>query len=66
LRSGRHDGKGGLSARSVAYTHRIVTHALKDAVSWGRLLMALVRLTRGFATTPADRHAGGGAGPAGS
>ena len=37
LRSGRHDGKGGLSARSVAYTHRIVTHALKDAVSWGLL-----------------------------
>ena len=37
LRSGRHDGKSGLSARSVAYTHRIVTHALKDAVSWGLL-----------------------------
>jgi integrase len=37
LRSGRHDGKGGLSARSVAYTHRIMTHALKDAVSWGLL-----------------------------
>ena len=37
LRSGRHDGKGGLSARSVAYTHRIVTHALKDAVAWGLL-----------------------------
>ena len=37
LRSGRHDGKGGLSPRSVAYTHRVVTHALKDAVSWGLL-----------------------------
>lgn len=37
LRSGRHDRRGGLSARSVAYTHRIVTHALKDAVSWGLL-----------------------------
>jgi integrase len=37
LRSGRHDGKAGLSARSVAYTHRIGTHALKDAVSWGLL-----------------------------
>lgn len=37
LKSGRRDGTGGLSARSVAYAHRIVTHALKDAVSWGRL-----------------------------
>ncbi|MGH9023958.1 MAG: tyrosine-type recombinase/integrase, partial [Acidimicrobiia bacterium] len=37
LKSGRHDGKAGLSTRSVAYTHRIVTHALKDAVSWGLL-----------------------------
>jgi hypothetical protein len=37
LKSGRHDGKSGLSTRSVAYTHRIVTHALKDAVSWGLL-----------------------------
>jgi integrase len=37
LKSGRHNGKGGLSARSVAYTHRIVTHALKDAVFWGLL-----------------------------
>ena len=37
LKSGRHDGKSGLSTRSVAYTHRIVTHALKDAISWGLL-----------------------------
>lgn len=37
LKSGRRDGTGGLSARSVAYAHRILTHALKDAVSWGLL-----------------------------
>lgn len=37
LKSGRRDGKGGLSARSVAYAHRIIVHALKDAVAWGLL-----------------------------
>lgn len=37
LKSGRRDGKGGLSPRSVAYAHRILVHALKDAVSWGLL-----------------------------
>ena len=37
LKSGRLKGSGGLSARSVAYTHRVLTHALKDAVSWGLL-----------------------------
>jgi integrase len=37
LKSGRRDGKGGLSARSVAYAHRILVHALKDAVAWGLL-----------------------------
>jgi integrase len=37
LKSGRRDGRGGLSARSVAYAHRILVHALKDAVAWGLL-----------------------------
>jgi integrase len=37
LKSGRLKGSGGLSPRSVAYTHRVLTHALKDAVSWGLL-----------------------------
>jgi integrase len=37
LKKGRRDGKGGLSPRSVAYAHRILVHALKDAFSWGLL-----------------------------
>jgi integrase len=37
LASGRRDGRGGLSPRSVTYMHRILRHALKDAVRW-RLL----------------------------
>jgi integrase len=32
LREGRSDGKGGLSARSVRYTHTILRRAFKDAV----------------------------------
>jgi integrase len=34
LESGRLDGKGGLSARSVLYQHRIVREALKHAFRW--------------------------------
>lgn len=37
LSSGRRDGAGGLSARSVRYAHSILSHALKDAVAWGLL-----------------------------
>ena len=37
LSSGRRDGKGGLSANSVLYQHRIIKHALSDAVRWGAL-----------------------------
>jgi integrase len=37
LASGRRDGRGGLSPRTVTYMHRILRHALKDAVRW-RLL----------------------------
>ncbi len=32
LREGRSDGKGGLSARSVRYTHTVLRRAFKDAV----------------------------------
>lgn len=35
--SGRRDGKGGLSPRTVSYIHTILHRALKDAVRWGRL-----------------------------
>ena len=34
LRAGRKDGKGGLSARSVQYMHRIIHEALGHAVKW--------------------------------
>jgi integrase len=37
LESGRRRGTGGLSARTVGYTHRIVSHALKDAMRAGLL-----------------------------
>jgi integrase len=37
LRSGRHDGNGGLSPRTVRYTHTILHRALRDAVRWGIL-----------------------------
>lgn len=35
--SGRRDGKGGLSASSVTYCHRILKQALGNAVQWGLL-----------------------------
>jgi integrase len=34
---GRHDGRGGLSARTVRYLHTVLQRALKDAVKWKRL-----------------------------
>ncbi len=37
LTSGRRDGKGGLSPNTVIYMHRIIKHALSDAVRWGTL-----------------------------
>lgn len=37
LTSGRRDGKGGLSPNTVLYMHRIIKHALSDAVRWGSL-----------------------------
>ena len=38
LTDGRRDGKGGLSPRTVRYTHAILHRAFKDAVRWGRLV----------------------------
>jgi integrase len=37
VKGGRCDGKGGLSARSVRYSHTIIRRALADAMKWGRL-----------------------------
>ncbi len=38
LATGRRDGKGGLSpSTAVVYMHRIIKHALADAVRWGSL-----------------------------
>ena len=37
LTSGRKDGKGGLSPRTVRYVHTILRKALADAVRWGLL-----------------------------
>jgi integrase len=34
LKSGRRDGKGGLSSRSVLHLHRVLHRALKQAVRW--------------------------------
>ena len=38
LESGRRDGKGGLSPRTVHHMHRILKQALADALRWGLLL----------------------------
>jgi integrase len=37
LVSGRRRASGGLSTRTVVYTHRVLSHALSDAVRWGML-----------------------------
>jgi integrase len=38
LASGRSDGKGGLSPKTVRHTHTMLHKALADAVRWGRLV----------------------------
>lgn len=38
LASGRSDGQGGLSARTVLYHHRIISKALKNAVKMGKVV----------------------------
>jgi integrase len=37
LANGRRDGKGGLSASTVVYMHRVLKQALKQAVAWREL-----------------------------
>lgn len=37
LASGRRDGRGGLSPRTVRYAHTVMRKALADAVKWSRL-----------------------------
>jgi integrase len=37
LQSGRRDGSGGLSAATVLYMHRVLRHALRQAVVWNML-----------------------------
>jgi integrase len=37
LANGRRDGKGGLSPATVVYMHRVIRHALKQAVLWNLL-----------------------------
>jgi integrase len=37
LAGGRRDGKGGLSANTVVYMHRVLKQALKQAVTWREL-----------------------------
>jgi integrase len=46
LVSGRRDGKGGLSARSVHHMHRILRQALQQAVRWGVLVRNPADLVR--------------------
>jgi integrase len=38
LKSGRKDGKGGLSSSSVRYLHAVIRKALSDAVRWNLLM----------------------------
>ena len=38
LKTGRRDGSGGLSPATVVYMHRIIKHALADAVRWELLV----------------------------
>ena len=38
VESGRRDGKGGLSPRTVHHMHRVLAKALKQAIKW-RLLV---------------------------
>jgi integrase len=54
LTSGRRDGKGGLSRKTVANIHRVLRKALGDAVRKG----LLSRNVGDFAQVPKDRDAG--------
>ena len=43
-KTGRRDGTGGLSPRTVRYIHTILHRALKDAVRWNRLIRNVAEL----------------------
>jgi integrase len=45
LATGRHDGKGGLSARTVQYVHSILAEMLDLAVMWGMVGRNVAKLT---------------------
>ncbi len=44
--NGKARGKGGLSARTVQYVHRILGHALRDAVAWGLIVKSPAALVK--------------------
>jgi integrase len=46
LQSGRKDGKGGLSARTIGHAHRVLSKALDDAVRHGLLTSNPARLEK--------------------
>jgi integrase len=46
LQSGRKDGKGGLSARTIGHAHRVLSKALDDAVRHGLLASNPARLEK--------------------
>ena len=52
LASGRRDGKGGLAPTTVVYMHRLVKHALAQAVRWELLV--------GTRLTPSTRRRSSG------
>lgn len=54
LVSGRRDGRGGLSAQTVLHHHRILSAALNQAVTWGKLRENPVR--RVTPPKPVDRE----------
>ena len=45
LATGRRDGKGGLSARTVKHHHRVLSEALSHAVKWGALSRNVAQMT---------------------
>ena len=45
LSTGRRDGKGGLSARTVKHHHRVLSEALSHAVKWGVLSRNVAQMT---------------------
>ena len=50
LTSGRRDGKGGLSARTVTHMHRVLREALQQAVRWQLLAGKALKVDATFGT----------------